>query len=162
MEACIKEAEAVDTNKYTDETAAALKAALEEAKNILGDENISEADQNIVDEAAEKLASAVKGLTEKPSEPEDPDPEKPDPENPDPEDPDPENPGTQEPSENPSDGNGGSSRPGTGHGGAGEQADSAGDKAVKTGDTGATAMLWAVLGAVSAGTCVYVKRRRTR
>lgn len=162
LEACIKEAEAVDTNKYTDETAAALKAALEEAKKILGDENISEADQNIVDEAAEKLASAVKGLTEKPSEPEDPDPEKPDPENPDPEDPDPENPGTQEPSENPSDGNGGSSRPGTGHGGAGDQADSAGDKAVKTGDTGATAMLWAVLGAVSAGTCVYVKRRRTR
>lgn len=142
LEALVKEAEEVDADKYTDESMAALNTALKEAVEILANEELSEADQKIVDEAAEKLDAAIKGLVEK--------------------DPDPEEPGTGDPDqEDPSDkpnGDGGSDG---GNGNTGSQGDSStGGKAVQTGDAENTALLWAILLIVSAGACVYAKKRK--
>ena len=141
----MKEAEEVDADKYTDESMAALNTALKEAVEILANEELSEADQKIVDEAAEKLDAAIKGLVEK-----DPDPEGPGTGDPDPED----------PSDKPDkpDGDGGSDG---GNGNTGSQGDSStGGKAVQTGDAENTALLWAILLIVSAGACVYAKKRK--
>lgn len=145
LEALVKEAEEVDADKYTDESMAALNTALKEAVEILANEELSEADQKIVDEAAEKLDAAIKGLVEK-----DPDPEGPGTGDPDPED----------PSDKPDkpDGDGGSDG---GNGNTGSQGDSStGGKAVQTGDAENTALLWAILLIVSAGACVYAKKRK--
>lgn len=142
LEALVKEAEEVDADKYTDESMAALNTALKEAVEILANEELSEADQKIVDEAAEKLDAAIKGLVEK-----DPDPEEPGTGDPDPED----------PSDKPN-GDGGSDG---GNGNTGSQGDSStGGKAVQTGDAENTALLWAILLIVSAGACVYAKKRK--
>ena len=142
LEALVKEAEEVDADKYTDESMAALNTALKEAVEILANEELSEADQKIVDEAAEKLDAAIKGLVEK-----DPDPEEPGTGDPDPED----------PSDKPN-GDGGSDG---GNGNTGSQGDSStGGKAVKTGDVENTALLWAILLIASAGACVYAKKRK--
>lgn len=142
LEALVKEAEEVDADKYTDESMAALNTALKEAVEILANEELSEADQKIVDEAAEKLDAAIKGLVEK-----DPDPEEPGTGDPDPED----------PSDKP-DGDGGSDG---GNGNTGSQGGSStGGKAVQTGDAENTALLWAILLIASAGACVYAKKRK--
>ena len=141
LEALVKEAEEVDADKYTDESMAALNTALKEAGEILANEELSEADQKIVDEAAEKLDAAIKGLVEK-----DPDPEGPGTGDPDPED----------PSDKP-DGDGGSDG---GNGNTGSQGDSStGEKAVQTGDAENTVLLWAILLIASAGGCVYAKKK---
>lgn len=141
LEALVKEAEEVDADKYTDESMAALNTALKEAGEILANEELSEADQKIVDEAAEKLDAAIKGFVEK-----DPDPEGPGTGDPDPED----------PSDKP-DGDGGSDG---GNGNTGSQGDSStGEKAVQTGDAENTVLLWAILLIASAGGCVYAKKK---
>lgn len=132
---------AVDSGKYTAESVAALNEALKAAEETLADENISEADQSIVNEAAQNLETAIGNLVEK-------------------------NQGTGGSDEDNKPGTGGNdedNKPGTDPGtGSGNNTGSgnADDKAVKTGDTGNMAALWAMLLAVSAGTCVYVKKRK--
>ena len=64
LEAAIAEAEAIDTAPYTDESAAALAAALAAAKDALGAD-----DQADIDAAAQALKDAIAALEEKPSEP---------------------------------------------------------------------------------------------
>ncbi len=59
LEAAIKAAEAVKKDKYTDETVAALEAALKDAKAVLAD---PVATQDEVDDAAEALRAAIKAL----------------------------------------------------------------------------------------------------
>lgn len=132
---------AVDSGKYTEESVNALDEALKAAEEILGDENISEADQSIVNEAAQNLETAIGNLEEK-------------------------KPGTGGADEDNKPGTGGTDEdnkpgtdPGTGSGNNTGSGDTD-DKAVKTGDTANMAALWVMLLAVSAGTCVYVKKRK--
>ena len=103
LQELVNQAEEIDTGKYTEDSVAVFNEALEAAVKILKDENISAADQAVVDAAEEQLKTAIDGLVKK--------------------------------------------QPVT---------------AVKTGDTGNMAVLWAMLLAVSAGTCIYVKKRKTQ
>ena len=60
----IKEAENLDTSKYTDDTVAALKSAIESGKTVLNNEN---ATQDEVDKAVNAITAALSGLAKKPS-----------------------------------------------------------------------------------------------
>jgi len=60
LDDCIERAEAIDTSLYTDETVAILEEALAEAKNV--DRDLTEDEQDIIDEAAGKLKAAIDGL----------------------------------------------------------------------------------------------------
>ena len=66
LETTITEAEAVETDKYTDETVSALTKAIENAKTVL--ENI-DATQDEVDSAVKAIEDAKNALVEKPDEP---------------------------------------------------------------------------------------------
>ena len=62
LEALVETAEAIDTEKFTEETVKGLKEALAEAKAVLVDEN---ATQEEVDAAYAALEAALNGLVEK-------------------------------------------------------------------------------------------------
>ena len=65
LEKLVKEAEGVDTARYTAETVKVFQAALTKAKAVLADETLSESEQKIVDDAAKVLAEAKAALQEK-------------------------------------------------------------------------------------------------
>ena len=58
----VEKANKIDLSQYTTESANVLKAALENANQILSDESLSEDDQAVVDEAVEKLSTAIENL----------------------------------------------------------------------------------------------------
>ena len=60
----VEKAEKIDQSKYTDDTAKALKKAIDDAKAVLADDNATE---NQVAEAVKNLKAAVSGLKEKSS-----------------------------------------------------------------------------------------------
>ena len=60
----IKEAENLDTSKYTDDTVAALKSAIDSGKTVLNNEN---ATQDEVDNAVKAINDALSGLAKKPA-----------------------------------------------------------------------------------------------
>ena len=62
LEALIGEAEAINTNKYTAKSVAAMKAALSTAKAVLND---AEATEEEVADAVEALENSIDGLVEK-------------------------------------------------------------------------------------------------
>lgn len=66
LEEEIKNAEAIDQKKYTDETAKKLQTAIDAAKKVLADDK---ADQAQVDQALKDLQAAVKALKTKPGTP---------------------------------------------------------------------------------------------
>ncbi|MBR1930053.1 MAG: S-layer homology domain-containing protein [Lachnospiraceae bacterium] len=68
LEAEVADAEAIDTDAYTEETVAALETALQEAKAVLENE---EATEKEIQDALDKLEAAVAALVEK-EEPEEP------------------------------------------------------------------------------------------
>ncbi|MBR1930005.1 MAG: Ig-like domain-containing protein [Lachnospiraceae bacterium] len=72
LQAAVNTCEQLDTTSYTDETVAALQAALTAAKEVLAKEA---ATQSEVDSALATLNSAWKGLTEKPEPEPEPEPE---------------------------------------------------------------------------------------
>ena len=65
LEKAVNSAKAIDTDKYTEDSVAALNDALAAAEAVLEDED---ADQATVNNAAETLADAVNNLERKPSE----------------------------------------------------------------------------------------------
>ena len=75
LEEAIKEAEAIETDKYTDETVSALNEAVESARPLLENEKSTMED---VSSAAEAIKNAITALKEKPA-PTKPDSSKPDP-----------------------------------------------------------------------------------
>ena len=62
LEELVKQAEAIDLNLYTEESAAVFIDALEAAKTVLADESLSEDDQAQVDQAASELKEAMESL----------------------------------------------------------------------------------------------------
>ena len=58
----------LDLSKYTEESAEALRTALASAQQVFDDPELSEDDQQIVDNAVAELETAVAGLVEKPEE----------------------------------------------------------------------------------------------
>ena len=72
----INKANEIDLSQYTAESVAVFQAALKNANLVLADENLSEDDQDTVDQAVEELAAAIENLSvaeENPSSPSDPD-----------------------------------------------------------------------------------------
>ncbi len=61
----VNEAEGIDLAAYTEESAAAFRTALADAKSVLADETLSRDDQDTVDAAVAKLESAEKALETK-------------------------------------------------------------------------------------------------
>ena len=74
LERAIKKAEAIEADKYTEETVSALNEAVESAKPLLENEKISPEDVN---SATEAVNNAIKALEEKPLPPTNPEPTKP-------------------------------------------------------------------------------------
>lgn len=191
LQELVNQAEEIDTGKYTEDSAAVFNEALEGAVKILKDENISAADQAAVDAAEEQLKTAIAGLVEEQPEPEvdkdklfdlleqyggyrssDYTTE------------------TWEPFKAAYDAAKAvyldesatqeevdaataeltrtgkalvkASEPTVPSDGNEETTEKPPVTAVKTGDTGNMAVLWAMLLAVSAGTCIYVKKRKTQ
>ena len=191
LQELVNQAEEIDTSKYTEDSVAVFNEALEAAVKILKDENISAADQAVVDAAEEQLEKAIDGLVEKQPEPEvdkdklfdlleqyggyrssDYTTE------------------TWEPFKAAYDAAKAvyldesatqeevdaataeltrtgkalvkASEPTVPSDGNEETTEKPPVTAVKTGDTGNMAVLWAMLLAVSAGTCIYVKKRKTQ
>ena len=191
LQELVNQAEEIDTGKFTEDSAAVFNEALEAAVKILKDENISAADQAVVDAAEEQLKTAIEGLVEKQPEPEvdkdklfdlleqyggyrssDYTTE------------------TWEPFKAAYDAAKAvyldesatqeevdaataeltrtgkalvkASEPTVPSDGNEETTEKPPVTAVKTGDTGNMAVLWAMLLAVSAGTCIYVKKRKTQ
>lgn len=77
LEELINEAASMDLSEYTEESAAAFRAAFANARSVLADDTLSEDDQYVVDEAAAQLAAArdaliVKDDAEEASEPTEP------------------------------------------------------------------------------------------
>ena len=64
LEEAIKEAEAIETDKYTDETVSALNEAIESAKTLLKNEKSTPED---VSSAADAIKKAITALKEKPA-----------------------------------------------------------------------------------------------
>ncbi len=62
LQEIIDKAEGFDLSKYTKESIAAFKAALEEAKAVMTDESLTDKDQAKVDKAAKELQAAIDGL----------------------------------------------------------------------------------------------------
>lgn len=59
----VKKAESEKLKGYTEESVKAFRTALEEAKAVLNNENLSQKDQDTVDKAVEQLNAAIAGLT---------------------------------------------------------------------------------------------------
>lgn len=59
----VKKAESKKLKGYTEESVKAFRTALEEAKAVLNNENLSQKDQATVDKAVEQLNAAIAGLT---------------------------------------------------------------------------------------------------
>lgn len=62
LEELVKQAEAIDLNLYTEESAVVFTDALKAAKTVLTDESLSEDDQAQVDQAASELKEAMESL----------------------------------------------------------------------------------------------------
>ena len=62
LEELVKQAEAIDLNLYTEESAVVFTDALKAAKTVLADESLSEDDQAQVDQAASELKEAMESL----------------------------------------------------------------------------------------------------
>ena len=65
LEDLLNEAAGLDLSRYTEESAAAFRAALASAQAVFADETLSEADQQQVDDAAAALKAAKDGLVAK-------------------------------------------------------------------------------------------------
>ena len=65
LEDLLNEAAGLDLSRYTEESAAAFRAALASAQAVFADETLSEADQQKVDDAAAALKAAKDGLVAK-------------------------------------------------------------------------------------------------
>ena len=62
LEDLVKKAEAVDTNKYKPEGVEVFNKALNEAKNIIADNNLTVDKQDLVNNAYKNLSDAIEGL----------------------------------------------------------------------------------------------------
>ena len=58
----VTQLETMDTSGYTPESLAVLNAAIQEAKTVLQDENLSKEDQSVVDTQVENLIAAAASL----------------------------------------------------------------------------------------------------
>lgn len=65
LEKSIRQAEEIDTGLYTEESVKVLMDALGKAYRVLEDETLTVLDQDLIDEAREKLDNAMKELTRK-------------------------------------------------------------------------------------------------
>ena len=152
LEEIISEAEAVEADKYTPDSYAALEEALNAAKKVLADEN---ATQGQVNEAAEALKAAIDNLVQ--AEPEEPGTEEPGTEEPGTEEPGTEEPGTEEP---------GTEKPGTEEpdDNSTGQTDTVGAEAVQTGDHSPVLLYVVITAAAFALICgitaVSIRRKR--
>lgn len=63
LEELIKKAEAIDLSKYTEESVAVFRAALNVANLVMDDMTLSEDDQSVVDNAEMKLRDAIENLS---------------------------------------------------------------------------------------------------
>ena len=63
LEDLINKAESIDLSKYTEESVAVFEAALKSANLVLADDNLSEDDQDIVDNAVKDLTEAIENLS---------------------------------------------------------------------------------------------------
>lgn len=176
----LNKAETVEESRYTEESVQVFRAVLAYAQQVMANEALSEDDQDIVDQAAENLKTAILNLEEKqdpedPADPEDPeDPADPaDPSNPedptepgepadpgDPTDPDgPENPVQPTDPEAPSDDNSQASGDGSGDAPASHEGNVV---SPKTGDRSgmALAVSSAVFGILCVGAASVGRKRR--
>ena len=62
LENMVAQLETMDTSGYTPESLAVLNAAIQEAKTVLQDENLSKENQSVVDTQVENLIAAVASL----------------------------------------------------------------------------------------------------
>lgn len=69
LDGLIKQAEAIDRSKYTDESLVQLDEALETARAVMADDTLTGEDQQKVDEAGAHLNAAIKALQLKPQDP---------------------------------------------------------------------------------------------
>ena len=143
LESLLKEVEGLDLTQYTEESVAVFSTALESAKAVFANADLSVDDQAEIDNAVAALRSAKDGLVAKS-------------ETPDPENPDPEKPGgdTGNTGNNGSNSNNGSNN-------AGSNNSSTANKAAKTGDTAPIAGLM-MLVIFSGAAAVVVSKKRAR
>lgn len=143
LESLLKEVEGLDLTQYTEESVAVFSNALESAKAVFANADLSVDDQAEIDNAVAALRSAKDGLVAKS-------------ETPDPENPDPEKPGgdTGNTGNNGSNSNNGSNN-------AGSNNSSTANKAAKTGDTAPIAGLM-MLVIFSGAAAVVVSKKRAR
>lgn len=63
LDEVITQAKNMDLNGYTAQSVSAFRSALQNAQTVQADESLSEHDQNVVDEAVNRLRAAIQGLT---------------------------------------------------------------------------------------------------
>ena len=145
----VEEITGIDTSSYTEESVAALQAALQAAQAALADGN---ADQEAVDQALAALQAAKDGLKVKDNSGKD-DPDKNDPGK---NNPDKEEPGKNDPAADvPSNGTSGNDAQTSGKGDAGQK-----NPAVKTGDsTSGVHMEWMLLSLAMGCAGIYLKKK---
>lgn len=62
LQETITKAESLNSEEYTEDSMSELKKVLEEAREMLGDTTLTDADQDRIDEMAERLQQAIEGL----------------------------------------------------------------------------------------------------